>query len=177
MKLFRNSGTRTARTTAAHAGRVRTPSAWDRAVDDLKALYGQLCTTVRPADRAALYEQIAAAEEACASAVDPDVMPPLKHGEGTSYAQVYADSARLWRILAGGERVFGQYKPLSVNLDGVAGRAARDLWGRYLASADRAERAELLIELSAVTERAIGYGAASVLDLACTSERELARAR
>lgn len=178
MRLFRNPANKTGRSPVPAAGNTSRPrTAWDRAVDDLKALYGRLSTTVQPAGRAALYEQIAAAEAACARVIDLDVMPPLERDEGISYVQVYADSARLWRILAAGERVFGQYKPMSVRLDGVRSKAERVLWGQYLASANRAERAELLIQLCDATERDIGYGAASVLSMAATSERDLARAR
>jgi hypothetical protein len=150
--------------------RAKKTGSWDEAVAELNALYALLDTREKPGDRASLYTEIALATEEVARVIDLDVMPPLDRSEGTSYAQVYADSARLCRILAAGEMAFGRNRPRSVRLTGVL-REHVPLWERYLASADRAERAELLTELYEATAAAAGYGAASVLNSACWSER------
>jgi len=150
-------------------------SRWDEAVADLNDLYARLDVTEVPAARAVLYDRIAAANEKAARAVDLNVMPPLDPDEGKSYAQVYADSARMCRILADGERSYG-LRRRHARLPGVH-PSHLPLWQRYLTSADRAERADLLYSLYGATEAAIGYGAASVLNLACLSERKLARSR
>lgn len=153
------------------------PANWDRVVGALKELYGQLNTVTVPAKRTRLWERIAEAQEAAGRAVDLEVMPALKPEEGTTYKQAYGDSARLARILAGGERAFGRYKPGSVDLPRIprAARVQRAMWERYLASKDRAERAELLVHLHVVTVAACGTRAASVLDHARASELFLAR--
>jgi hypothetical protein len=151
---------------------------WDTAVASLNALYDQLDVTTGPADRAELYDRTAAAEEAAARAVDLDVMPPLDPGEGASYAQAYAGAARLCRILAEGERRFGRM-PFPGLVAGMAmpgvPRDDYGLWGRYLGSDDRRERAELLTALYDATAASIGTAAASPLNRASLSELAIAR--
>jgi hypothetical protein len=105
-------------------------------------------------------------------------MEPMRAAEGASYAQVYADSARLCRILAAGERAFGSppRDARQVPLPGVP-REHIPLWQRYLASTDRTERGELLAELADLMQAATGYGAAVVLSEAGLLEKELAARR
>lgn len=152
--------------------RAKKPSRWDKAVADLNDLFAQLDVTSGPADRAALYERAARAEEAASRAVDLNAMPPLDSREGISYAQAYADAARLCRILAAGERAFGTYRRGAVRLPGVP-REHRDLWEQYLASADRSERAVVLFSLYDLTAHCTGHEGADPLNVAAWSERAL----
>lgn len=167
MALFR--GKNSARQPGRQPDRL-TP--WDNAVEALNAQTAELDKVTDPGGRARVYELIARANEAVARVVDEDLVPALDPHEGTTYKQAYADSARLARILAEGERRFGRYRPGSVQLTGVP-RAHRPTWERYLGSTDRMERCEILIDLAAVTEVTCGTNGACMLNTAYWSERKL----
>lgn len=154
---------------------------FNSALGDLKVLDADLGRTTRPADRSRLYDDMAATYRALGRTVDPDAMPALTPGEGSSYARAYADMAGICELLAFGERVFAgmstgvRYRPPQPPAFFLGCPAAeREMWVLYLACTNREARAGVLFILCEVTGKRIGTDAASVLNMAGWAERSVA---
>lgn len=147
--------------------------AWERAAAEYKTLAGALKTTVSPGDRATAYSRMLRLTVTLAENIDLDLMPPLEPGDGTSYHQAYAHAAELLRLLADCERRFGGQRPAAACRPRAATPAEAALWDRYTASADRKQRAELLIELYELAARRTGYEGADPLNTAALTERAI----
>lgn len=149
--------------------------AFDAAIDNLKALHAALKTEPAAIDRAAIYEVIAETLRTLGRTVNPEFMPPLAPGEGTSYMQVYADSAAIADLLAYGERHLGHRGPRPSGWYQTCPPAERLQWDRYFASSNRQERAELLFALEEITAARTGSEVASELNPAGWGEHAIAQ--
>lgn len=87
-------------------------------------------------------------------------------------ARCYATMASLARTLAEGEKWFGAGQP-GWFVKGCSA-AERDAWNRYLRCTDRAERADLLVEVHSAALPRLGSQAAALLLTIAATERAVA---
>lgn len=146
---------------------------WQAAVNQMKVTRGELADARDHLERASLYDNLAALHDEAFRHVDLDLVPDMLPEDGPGYLPVYAASAMYLRLLARGERHFGRYVPGTADLTGLP-RAEQGLWEAYLASADRLDRAELLIRLARLIEDRSGFEIASEINAAVHEERQAA---
>lgn len=147
--------------------------AWERAAYEYATLANALGSIGPARARAMIYSRMLKLNKTLAASVDLETMPPLEPGDGTSYAQAYADAAELLSLLADGERRFGNPRPAAARGPRRATIGETALWDRYMTSTDRSERSEILIELYETTSRRVGYEGADPLNTAALSERAI----